>query len=366
LICAATSPSSRPPDPRLLHPPSPAIITPTGRKCTRPSPVVCSPMTDKDALGRLNRLPTGGALRLYWMQHPGGVRQPPRSTAGGARPTGWELPVLAVFGLDVLPRGEPPLLRLPPRGPRVRGATLERRGVQLAGDPASPDERPCRMSLRRRRLVVCDPRRPAHQRAWRGRVRPRPPARGAGSTGRGGAARRRLRKAEWAAATLRPRSSAAATRYLAAGAADGPPPRRDSLGIDVRGTSATSATVSWTACRSTGRCHRCPHEGRDDEALARLARFVGAPSWGNRRRTATRPPTRTPASPRTCTSARSPRCGSRSPRAAPALPAGPRRRSSSSSSCGGSSRPTSRSTTTGATGSRAFPTGRARRSPPTP
>jgi deoxyribodipyrimidine photo-lyase len=211
------------------------------------------------------------------------------------------LPALAVFGLDAAyPEANLRSFAFLLEGLRVARRDLERRGVRLAVIRASPDATALSLAGDAA-LVVCDRGVLRHQRAWREHVAAAAPCLVEQVDGDAVVPLEAAsRKAEWAAATLRPKILRLRERYLAAaGAVDAPGasrgsrkrrppqggprhrPRRDSLGIDVPGNERhlgdellDDLPVDRTVSPVPGT------RGGTDEALARLERFVAGPLVG--------------------------------------------------------------------------------------
>ena len=233
--------------------------------------------------------------------------------------------MLAVFGLDAAyPEANLRHFAFLLEGLAVARRDLERRGVQLAVLRAPADE--AALSLAGpAALLVCDRGYLRHQRAWRARVAAEAPC--AVEQVEGDVVvplEAASRKAEWAAATLRPKILRLRDRYLAAARAGDSGAARAGIrsACGCRGTCAISAPGSWTTFpvdRSVAPVPGHPgRHGRGPRATGAVRRPARWP--GTRTRTAIRPPRRIPASPRTCTSARSRRCGSPSPSRAARAP----------------------------------------------
>ena len=193
------------------------------------------------------------------------------------------LPVLAVFGLDAAyPEANLRHFAFLVEGLAAARRDLERRGVQLAVLRAPPDDAALTLADRAA-LLVCDRGYLPHQRAWRNHVAakalcPVEQVEGDVVVPLESASR----KAEWAAATLRPKILRLRDRYLGAakaGAGRRPRrPRRDSLGLRVTGNVRKldarlldDLPVDRSVPPVAGT------RGGTDEALVRLERFVSGP-----------------------------------------------------------------------------------------
>jgi deoxyribodipyrimidine photo-lyase len=264
--------------------------------------MVHSAMTDETRLCRLNHLPArAGRYVLYWMQASQRGIDNPALDRAVERADELDLPALAVFGLDAAyPEANLRSFTFLLEGLRVARRDLEHRGVQLAVIRTSPDEAALSLAAEAA-LVVCDRGVLRHQRAWRERVAaaascPVEQVDGDAVVPLDAASR----KAEWAAATLRPKILRLRDRYLAAAAAldatsarrgsrkgrsplGGPlhRPRRDSLGIDVPGNERDLGDRFLDGLPVDRTVSPVPDtRGGTDEALARLSRFVAGPLVG--------------------------------------------------------------------------------------
>ena len=202
-------------------------------------------MTDRESL--LNSEPVRkGRCVLYWMQASQRATENPALDAAIARANSLDLPVLCVFGLTAsYPEANLRHYAFMIEGLAETRASLARMGITLAVLRAEPDVAALSVADQAA-LIVCDCGYLRHQRRWRARVAKESPCAvlqvesdvvvpvAAAST-----------KAEWSAATLRPKILKLRDRYLAPAPAPttparaapilAPRPKRDSLGISVPG-----------------------------------------------------------------------------------------------------------------------------------
>jgi len=197
-------------------------------------------MTDRESL--LNREPVRkGRYVLYWMQASQRAAENPALDAAIVRANSLDLPVLCVFGLTAsYPEANLRHYAFMIEGLAETRASLARFGITLTVLRAEPDEAALAVAGEAA-LIVCDCGYLRHQRRWRARVAKESPCAvlqvesdavvpvAAAST-----------KAEWSAATLRPKILKLRDGYLAPTPARATPfraprPKRDSLGISVPG-----------------------------------------------------------------------------------------------------------------------------------
>jgi deoxyribodipyrimidine photo-lyase len=197
-------------------------------------------MTDRECL--LNREPVRkGRYVLYWMQASQRAAENPALDAAIARANSLGLPVLCIFGLTAsYPEANLRHYAFMIEGLAETRASLARMGITLAVLRAEPDEAALSVADQAA-MIVCDCGYLRHQRRWRARVAKESPCAvvqvesdvvvpvAAAST-----------KAEWSAATLRPKILALRDENLAPAPARAAPtramrPKRDSLGISVPG-----------------------------------------------------------------------------------------------------------------------------------
>jgi len=190
----------------------------------------------------LNREPVRkGRYVLYWMQASQRAVENPALDAAIARANSLDLPVLCVFGLTAsYPEANLRHYAFMIEGLAETRASLARFGITLTVLRAEPDEAALAVAGEAA-LIVCDCGYLRHQRRWRARVAKESPCAvlqvesdavvpvAAAST-----------KAEWSAATLRPKILKLRDGYLAPTPARATPfraprPKRDSLGISVPG-----------------------------------------------------------------------------------------------------------------------------------
>jgi len=248
-------------------------------------------VTDGARLAHLNDRPLRrGRWVLYWMQASQRGIDNPALERAVQRADELALPVLAVFGLDAsYPEANLRHFAFLLEGLAAARADLEGRGIQLAVLRAAPDE--AALSLAdRAALLVCDRGYLAHQRAWRDRVAasaacPVEQVEGDVVVPVESASR----KAEWAAATLRPKILRLRDRFLAEaqaadernarrGARGARGPRKDSLGIRVPGNERDLGARLLAGLAVDRSVLPVPGtRGGASEALERLERFVDGP-----------------------------------------------------------------------------------------
>lgn len=185
----------------------------------------------------LNRAPVRrGRYVLYWMQASQRAEENPALDAAIARASSLGLPVLVVFGLaSSYPEANLRHYSFMIEGLAETRDALEAKGISLAVLRAQPDEAALALAGEAA-MIVCDRGYLRHQRRWRARVAKESPCAvvqvesdvvvpiAAASN-----------KAEWSAATLRPKILGLRDEYLAAPPGRPPLPDRDSLGISVPG-----------------------------------------------------------------------------------------------------------------------------------
>ncbi len=236
---------------------------------------------DESCLHPLNdRPPRRGRCVVYWMQaSQRGVDNPALERAV-ERADDLGLPVLAVFGLDAAyPEANLRHFAFLVEGLAAARRDLERRGVQLAVLRAAPDDAALALADRAA-LLVCDRGYLPHQRAWRRQVAAEVPCPVEQVEGDVVVPLESAsRKAEWAAATLRPKILRLRDRFLAAaeaGAGRRPRgPRKDSLGIRVPGNVRKLDARLLDDLAVARPVPPVPGtRGGTDEALVRLERFT--------------------------------------------------------------------------------------------
>jgi deoxyribodipyrimidine photo-lyase len=234
----------------------------------------CRPLND--------RPPRRGRWVLYWMQASQRGLDNPALDRAVERADELGLPVLAVFGLDpAYPEANLRHFAFLLEGLEAARADLERRGVQLAVLRAAPDAAALALADSAA-LLVCDRGYLRHQRAWRELVAAAAPCpveevEGDVVVPLASASP----KAEWSAATLRPKILRQRDRILAAAeAADARRrgPRRDSLGVRVAGSLRELGPRLLADLDVDRSVPPVPAtRGGAREALARLRRFVAGP-----------------------------------------------------------------------------------------
>jgi deoxyribodipyrimidine photo-lyase len=217
-----------------------------------------------------------GSYVLYWMQASQRAEDNPALETAVARANALALPVLCVFGLTAAyPEANLRHYAFMVEGLAETRASLEKRGVQLAVLRAEPDEAALALAGEAA-LVVCDCGYLPHQRAWRARVARE--------------ARCQIvqveadavvpvvqasRKAEWSAATLRPKILPLRDAVLDAGAERAARPKRDSLGIRIAGrVDALDETLLASLGLDASVAPVPGVRGGTSRARALLARFV--------------------------------------------------------------------------------------------
>ena len=236
----------------------------------------------------LNDMPARqGRYVLYWMQASQRAEDNPALEAAVARANALALPVLCVFGLaSAYPEANLRHYAFMIEGLGETRAALEKRGVQLAVLRADPDE--AALSLAEdAALVVCDCGYMPHQRAWRSRVARE--------------ARCQVvqveadvvvpvalasQKAQWSAATLRPKILNLRDAFLDAGASRAARPKRDSLAVRVAGrVGALDSTLLASLGLDESVAPVPGVRGGTSRAHALLARFVRVklPFYGEER-----------------------------------------------------------------------------------
>jgi deoxyribodipyrimidine photo-lyase len=217
-----------------------------------------------------------GSYVLYWMQASQRAEDNPALETAVARANALALPVLGVFGLTAAyPEANLRHYAFMVEGLAETRASLEKRGVQLAVLRAEPDEAALALAGEAA-LVVCDCGYLPHQRAWRARVAREarcqvvqveadvvvPVAQAS-------------RKAEWSAATLRPKILSLRDAFIDAGASRAARPKRDSLGIRIAGRVAALDETLLASLGLDASVAPVPGvRGGTSRARALLARFV--------------------------------------------------------------------------------------------
>jgi len=178
-----------------------------------------------------------GRYVLYWMQASQRAEENPALDAAVERGNALGLPVLCVLGLTAsYPEANLRHYAFMIEGLAETRAALARRGIQLAVLPAEPHEAALRLAADST-LVVCDCGYMPHQRKWRTRVaREAPCAVIQVESDVVVPVAEASQKAEWSAATLRPKILRLRDRYLAPAPPRAARPKHDSLGIAVPGS----------------------------------------------------------------------------------------------------------------------------------
>ncbi len=178
-----------------------------------------------------------GRYVLYWVQASQRAEENPALETAIASADELGLPVLCVFGLTAsYPEANLRHYAFMLEGLAETRHALEDRGIQLAVLEAEPDEAALALAGEAA-LVVCDCGWLPYQKRWRGRVAAGAPCAVLQVDGNVVVpVAEASAKQEWSAATLRPKVLRLRDGYLDEPPPRAVPPRRDSLGIRVKGS----------------------------------------------------------------------------------------------------------------------------------